>query len=244
MRRRTPLLALLAASALVLAACSEDDQASSSPTTPPTAASTPGSVPSTSPTTSMPMDDHAAQMDDADRVTALLATAGFQDVATAEAAGYASSLDTLGCFQDPAHGGMGVHYIDQRLLDGNVDIATPEALVYELDADGHIAGLVAHEYIVPNDAWQGSDPPELFGMPFHEHPTLPLWVLHAWVWKDNPTGVFEDWNPAVRLCPADVPIFGRDLPTPAPAPTAGSTPASASDGTAAVVRGMHSLRPR
>ncbi|MET0902675.1 MAG: hypothetical protein ABWZ52_05490 [Acidimicrobiales bacterium] len=24
----------------------------------------------------------------------------------------------------------------------------------------------------------------------------------------------EDWNPAVRLCPAGVPIFGTDLPAP------------------------------
>jgi hypothetical protein len=49
-------------------------------------------------------------------------------------------------------------------------------------------------------------------MDFHRHPVLPLWVLHTWLWKDNPAGVFADWNPAVRPCPAGVPIFGRDLP--------------------------------
>lgn len=164
-----------------------------------------------------PSDHHGAdhKMATEDRVAAMLANAGHQDVAVAEGAGYASSLDTLGCFQSPGRGGMGVHYINADLLDATVDITTPEALVYELDASGDIAGLVAHEYIVPLDAWTSSKPPELFGMAFHQHPTLPLWVLHTWLWKDNPAGVFEDWNPAVRLCPAGVPIFGTDLPEPA-----------------------------
>lgn len=35
--------------------------------------------------------------------------------------------------------------------------------------------------------------------------------------KDNPAGVVEDWNAAVRLCPDGVPIFGEDLPAAAPA---------------------------
>ncbi len=65
----------------------------------------------------------------------------------------------------------------------------------------------------------GGRPPTLFGVSFHRHPSLPLWVLHAWVWKDNPAGVFADWNPAVRMCPAGVPIFGRDLPAEAPTTT-------------------------
>ena len=109
-------------------------------------------------------------------------------------------------------GGMGLHYLDQSLMDATVDIAHPEALVYELAADGTIAGLVAHEYIVPIEAWTSADPPTLFGVDFHHHPTLPLWVLHTWIWKDNVNGVFADWNPAVRQCPAGVPIFGVDLP--------------------------------
>jgi hypothetical protein len=32
------------------------------------------------------------------------------------------------------------------------------------------------------------------------------------LWKANPAGMFADWNPAVCLCPAGVPIFGVDLP--------------------------------
>ena len=148
----------------------------------------------------------------ADRVAAMRATAAYQDVAVAEAGGFASSINTLGCFQSPGVGGMGVHYIDEDRLDATVDITKPEALVYELDNSGHVTGLVAHEYIVPIDAWTSRKPPRLFGMNFHKHPTLPLWVLHTWLWKDNPAGVFADWNPAVRLCPPGVPIFGEDLP--------------------------------
>ena len=196
-RRHHALASLAVAAATVLTACGGDDAASSATTTPVT-------------TTPAHGIDH--DMDPADRAAAMLATAGYQDVATAEAAGYASSLDTLGCFTDPERGGMGLHYIDQRLMDDQVDITKPEALVYELDANGDVTGLVAHEYIVPIDAWTKPTPPQLFGMDFHQHPTLPLWVLHAWLWKDNPTGVFQDWNPAVRQCPPGVPIFGTDLP--------------------------------
>ena len=35
------------------------------------------------------------------------------------------------------------------------------------------------------------------------YPNLPL-RMPAWV--------FEDWNPAVRLCPSGVAVFGVDLP--------------------------------
>lgn len=153
-------------------------------------------------------------MQPADRAAAQLASAAYQDLDVALSAGYASTLDTLGCFQDPVLGGMGLHYVDQTLMDATVDITEPEALVYELDADKAVTGLVAHEYIVPVEAWTSADPPTLFGVPFHRHPTLPLWVLHTWLWKDNVAGVFADWNPSVRLCPEGVPIFGRDLPAP------------------------------
>lgn len=148
------------------------------------------------------------------RTEAQLATAAFQDVASAESAGWKSSLSTLGCFQDPARGGMGVHYINTALLDDTLDITQPEALVYELGADGAVAGLVAHEYIVPVEAWTQQTPPQLFGVEFHRHPTLPLYVLHAWLWKHNDHGDFDDWNQAVRQCPPGVPVFGQALPAP------------------------------
>lgn len=209
-RLRSSALAFALGSTL-LAACAYDSAASAPPGSAATSAPADGH------------DDHGGSdgvMSVADRSAAQLTTAGFQDVKTAEAAGYASSLDTLGCFQDETLGGMGVHYIDQSLMDATVSINEPEALVYELDADGEITGLVAHEYIVPVEAWTSTTPPSLFGVSFHRHPSLPLWVLHAWLWKENPSGIFDDWNPAVRQCPSGVPIFGVDLPLPAdPPPT-------------------------
>lgn len=64
----------------------------------------------------------------------------------------------------------------------------------------------------PSSTLDTPDPPSLFGVDFHRHPTLPLWVLHAWLWKDNPPGVFVEWNSAVRMCPDGLAIFGIDLP--------------------------------
>lgn len=29
------------------------------------------------------------------------------------------------------------------------------------------------------------------------------WLLHVWVWKHNPNGMFEDWNPNVSCEHAD-----------------------------------------
>ncbi len=102
MRWHHPLLALVAGAAALVASGNVDA----------------GSSASTTPATTMPATTMSAhEMDPADRAAAMLATAGYQDVATAEAAGYASSLDTLGCFTDPVHGGMGVHYINQSLMD-------------------------------------------------------------------------------------------------------------------------------
>lgn len=146
-----------------------------------------------------------------DLAEARQATAAFHDVSQAEAAGYSSTLDTLGCFENPGVGGMGLHYLNEEILDGTPEADAPEALVYEMRPNGKLK-LVGLEYIVPIDAWTEAEPPTLFGHEFHQHPVLPLWVLHAWVWAPNPTGMFEDWNPRVGMCADDAPIFGVDLP--------------------------------
>jgi len=145
-------------------------------------------------------------------VPAYLGAAPFQDVAVAEAAGWVSTAETLGCFEDAERGGMGVHWLNESLLDAELDASRPEALVYELDADGNVAGLVGHEYLVPFEAWAADAPPTLFGLDLHEHPVLPFWILHTYLWKDNPNGMFSDFNPAVRMCPDGVGVFGVDLP--------------------------------
>jgi predicted small secreted protein len=216
MRRSKKVISLVALLSLVVAACagaaaSEEDTTTTSE--PVTTTAAPAIT-----TTTETMDDHGdhggddGEVDAAEIIAANLATAGFQDVAVAEAAGYGNTMEALGCFENPEVGGMGLHFLREDLMDDVVEVTEPEALVYELDHNGEITGLVAHEYIVPVEAWTSDQPPTLFGLDFHQHPVLPLWVLHAWIWKDNPAGMFEDWNPKVRMCPQGVPIFGVDLP--------------------------------
>jgi hypothetical protein len=210
--------ALMAVVLALVAGCSSAgaaDDTTAEPSTGSTTAAEPAPTTTLAATTTTAVMDHIMgtdQIDVAEIAAANLAAAGFQDVAVAEASGYASTLETLGCFEDAETGGMGVHWLNESLMDDQVDLATPEALVYELDFDGEVTGLVAHEYIVPVEAWTAEAPPNLFGLDFHQHGTLPLWILHAWIWKDNPSGMFADYNPKVRLCPEDVPVFGVDLP--------------------------------
>jgi hypothetical protein len=123
------------------------------------------------------------------------ATARYHSVTQAEKAGYVEFLD---CFDSPA-GGMGQHYVNLGALDGTVDPLAPESLVYEVVDDK--LKLVGVEYIVPGGLVDPADPPELFGEHFHENTALGVWVLHAWVWKANPDGVFADFNPDVGACP-------------------------------------------
>lgn len=123
------------------------------------------------------------------------ATARFHSVTQAEKAGYVEFLD---CFDSPV-GGMGQHYVNVGALDAVVDPLEPESLVYEV-VDGKLK-LVGIEYIVPGGFVDPVDPPELFGEHFHENAALGVWVLHAWIWKSNPDGVFADFNPNVGACP-------------------------------------------
>jgi hypothetical protein len=39
--------------------------------------------------------------------------------------------------------------------------------------------------------FQLTDAPNRYGLP-------PFYSLHAWIWKDNPAGTFEMWNPNVH----------------------------------------------
>jgi hypothetical protein len=124
------------------------------------------------------------------------ATAKFHDLAAAEGAGYSRFLD---CFDLPGVGGMGQHYVLLDQLDDEVNALQPEAMVYEVGKDG--LRLVAVEYVVPVDAWSGDQPPELFGRSFFLNSKLNVWALHAWIWRPNPLGMFENYNPNIPMCP-------------------------------------------
>ena len=133
------------------------------------------------------------------------ATASFHNVDRAIDAGY---VQFFGCVHEPLAGSMGIHFVNGSLVgDATVDPANPEALLYEVKPNGRLA-LVGVEYVVFQEAWdaQNATPPSLFDqtftlVPSPNHFGIPaFYELHAWSSKPNPTGSFQDWNPAV-LCP-------------------------------------------
>jgi hypothetical protein len=139
------------------------------------------------------------------------ATAQFHQLGTAKAAGYTAEvvdLNGFACIDDiEGHtGGMGIHFLNPNLLDGNVDESTPELVIYEPTKNGEMR-LVAVEYLVLRSAWEAAHPgasvPTLFGQPMELVPAgnrygLPdFYEMHAWIWKDNPLGMHNDWNPTV-----------------------------------------------
>jgi len=135
------------------------------------------------------------------------ATAQFHDLTVAQAQGYALLTDAqkIACIDDPA-GGMGIHYAKGTLVNDPEEAATtPEALVYQPDKNGRLT-LGAVEYVVLKAAWEGAghtSPPSLFGHSFqlveagNRYGLPAFYKLHAWLWKHNPTGMFQDWNPRV-----------------------------------------------
>ncbi|GGW91755.1 hypothetical protein [Streptomyces lomondensis] len=103
-------------------------------------------------------------------------------------------------------GGMGYHYVKQQLIN-STDPAQPAGLAYHKDKKGK-KRLGAVEWIV-RDADQNVktdwDRPVMFGDQKFDGPEeIPglgvVYTLHAWIYKDNPRGVFYPWNPRVT-CP-------------------------------------------
>jgi hypothetical protein len=149
--------------------------------------------------------------DDNGLAAARAATAKFHDFDVALADGRFELRDAAGiaCIDDPA-GGMGIHYVKGSIVgDGAVDATNPEAVIYEPEADGRMR-LVAVEYVVFQADWDANhaSKPSLFGMEFtavgadNRYGLPPFYELHAWIWKNNPNGMFEDWNPNVSCAAA------------------------------------------
>ncbi len=127
----------------------------------------------------------------ADKVRA--ANSRFLDVKAATEEGYAP----IPCASGITGGAMGIHYVNgQYLKDDKIDIARPEAVMYEPMADGRLK-LVAVEYItskgpasLDGQLFNFNSAPNRYGLgEFYE--------LHVWAWKGNPTGTFADMNPKV-----------------------------------------------
>lgn len=133
----------------------------------------------------------AGSMPLADNVRA--ANERFHDVSAAVAEGYAP----IPCASGQNGGAMGIHYVNgDYLKDDVVDIARPEAVMYEPMPDGTLK-LVAVEYIT----FKG--PASLEGHLFNfigapnRYGLDPFYELHVWAWKPNPAGTFADMNPDV-----------------------------------------------
>jgi hypothetical protein len=146
----------------------------------------------------------AASASDLDLARA--ASARFNSVPRAEAAGYgllpegAPLHECIAAFDDS--GAMGFHLINGGLLDGTLDPTRPEALVYAPDGHGNLK-LAALEYVVFTADWAGEEPPSLFGQELMFTPSpnryeIPaFYALHVWLWDRNPSGIFMPFNPDV-----------------------------------------------
>jgi hypothetical protein len=121
-------------------------------------------------------------------------------------------------------GAMGVHYFRPDLLgitappnprvngDGvHTDFRKPAILIYEPQADGSLQ-LVAVENLVFEKAWKAAGhtrPPTFQGVSYQRmaddpatpvdeaHAFEPHYDLHVWLFRENPNGVFAQFNPNV-----------------------------------------------
>jgi hypothetical protein len=90
---------------------------------------------------------------------------------------------------------MGWHFLNPAYVDGVFEVDRPELLVYA-DKPGGGYRLVAVEYGIPLSfpAPEGFTGDEDI---WSENQGAGLWTLHAWVWLNNPDGVFNPFNTRV-----------------------------------------------
>ena len=121
-------------------------------------------------------------------------------------------------------GAMGVHYFRPDVLGVNsapgsrvdgtgthIDFRQPSVLIYEPQQDGSMQ-LVAVENLAFMASWKAAghaEPPSFHGVPFdpmvddpataydEAHMFAPHFDRHVWVYRDNPKGVFAQFNPTV-----------------------------------------------
>lgn len=119
-------------------------------------------------------------------------TARFHRVEEALAAGYVLSSP---CVSAGPLGAMGFHYVNGALVDDVYDAAQPEALLYEPTKNGRLR-LVAVEYLfvgeeAPESGVEGEfTPAQVPGAHWN-------FDMHAWIWMDNPAGMFQPFNASV-----------------------------------------------
>jgi hypothetical protein len=150
----------------------------------------------------------------------------FADVDVALAAGYVPDtrcVDATMVGLPAEEGAMGVHYMRMDLLNmeeqeprfsgfsRNTDFLQPSILLYEPQADGSMV-LVGVENVVFESAWNLAaygEPPSFRGVRYahmaddsttamdEAHGWEPHYELHVWLFRENPSGVFAEFNPNV-----------------------------------------------
>jgi hypothetical protein len=123
-----------------------------------------------------------------------------------------------------ALGSMGIHYFRPDLLGitappsprvngvgTHTDFRKPSILIYEPQADGSLQ-LIAVENLAFTAAWRAAghtDPPSFYGVKYdvmvddpktavdEAHMFEPHFDRHVWIYRENPNGVFAQFNPAV-----------------------------------------------
>ena len=127
----------------------------------------------------------------ADLASARQATARYHRVEQAEAEGY---INLNFCEE-----GEGCHWLNPSLLDGQFDPSQPEILLYLRDGDGW--RLVGVEYVVPLTLSPGVAPGGFPGSADtwrEDSEGVGLWELTAWIWLNNPNGMFDQHNPRAQ----------------------------------------------
>jgi hypothetical protein len=148
-------------------------------------------------------------------------------------------------------GAMGIHFFrpdvlgitsgpDERVAGTgtHTDFRSPSILIYEPQADGSLE-LVAVENLVFQASWAATgakQPPSFHGVPWdtmrddpatpadEAHMFEPHYDRHVWIYRENPNGVFNPFNPAVTCehhsGPTDHVQHAAAAPAGTPAPAA------------------------
>jgi hypothetical protein len=114
-------------------------------------------------------------------------------------------------------GAMGIHFVNVPSIGKPLDPMKPNVLIYE--PVGNKLELVAVEWLTPLTP-DIKERPTIFGQEFqgpmegHE-PLIPQgfvhYDLHAWLFKDNPNGMFSPTNPNVTCNDASFALL--EMPT-------------------------------
>jgi hypothetical protein len=154
------------------------------------------------------------------------ATAKYHSLTVADKDGYSILADTpsespASPNRDGCHGVRQSDLVKDPMIDPSILKPWSTPLI-------SMADDTARGYVVIKSDWDATQsgppssgvgergspaPPMLFGHEFdftaapNRYGLPPFYSLHAWVWKDNPAGPFETWNPSVHCDPR--PALGR-----------------------------------